>query len=143
MERLFLECAIRAALLVAGTALVLYAMRVKAAAAKHSVWAAVVLLMLVLPIWTAWGPKAPLRVLPPLGQRTANEAIVPGWYAFNRVRTIATTFDPASRFTGRLPVGALLTSVAAGNRHCPRTQTGSRRAAPQMACVLAPHAPRQ
>ena len=42
MERLFLECAVRAALLVAGTAIVLYAMRVKAAAARHSVWAAVV-----------------------------------------------------------------------------------------------------
>ena len=73
MERLFLECAVRAALLVGGTALVLYAMRVKAAAARHSVWAAVVVLMLVLPIWTAWGPKAPLRVLPPLAQSTANE----------------------------------------------------------------------
>jgi beta-lactamase regulating signal transducer with metallopeptidase domain len=77
MEHLFLECAVRAALLVAGTALVLYVMRVKAAAARHSVWASVVLLMLVLPIWTAWGPKAPLRLLPPLGQITANEAIVP------------------------------------------------------------------
>jgi hypothetical protein len=77
MERLFLECAVRAALLVAGTALVLYAMRVKAAAARHSVWASVVLLMLLLPIWTAWGPKAPLRLLPPLGQLIANEAIIP------------------------------------------------------------------
>ena len=65
MDHLFLECAVRAALLVAGTALVLYTMRVKAAAAKHSVWASVVLLMLVLPIWTAWGPKAPLRLLLP------------------------------------------------------------------------------
>lgn len=77
MERLIFECAVRAVLLVAGTAMVLYAMRVKAAAARHSVWAAVVLLMLVLPIWTGWGPKVSLRVLPPLAQVTANEAIAP------------------------------------------------------------------
>jgi bla regulator protein blaR1 len=77
MERLFLECAIRAALLVAGTALVLYAMRVESATAKHRAWTGVVLLMLVLPMWTAWGPKAPVRVLPPLIERTANQAISP------------------------------------------------------------------
>jgi beta-lactamase regulating signal transducer with metallopeptidase domain len=77
MTRLFLECAIRAALIVAGTAIVLYALRVKAATVKHSVWVGVVLLMLMLPMWTAWGPKASLRVLPPLAQITANEAIAP------------------------------------------------------------------
>jgi hypothetical protein len=72
MERLFLECAVRAALLVGTTATVMYAMRVKAATAKHSVWAGVVALMLLLPIWTAWGPKASIRVLPPLAQSIAN-----------------------------------------------------------------------
>ena len=77
MERLFLECAVRAALLVAGTAIVLYLMRVKAAAAAHSVWTAQVLLMLALPLWTAWGPKASLRVLPPLAHITAGETIAP------------------------------------------------------------------
>jgi hypothetical protein len=71
MERLFLECAVRAALLVGATAIVLYVMRVKAATARHSVWAGVVALMLLLPIWTAWGPKASLRVLPPLAQSIA------------------------------------------------------------------------
>ena len=76
MERLLFECAVRLALLAAGTAVVLYVMRVKAAAAKHGVWAAVVLLMVVLPIWTAWGPKVPMHVLPLLAQRTANGAIV-------------------------------------------------------------------
>jgi len=77
MTRLFLECAIRAALMVTGTAIVLYAMRVKAAGVKHRVWTAVVLLMLLLPAWTAWGPKAPVRVLPPSTERTAIEAIGP------------------------------------------------------------------
>jgi hypothetical protein len=45
MERLFFECTVRAALLVAGTAMVLYAMRVKAAA-KHGVSDVVVQLLL-------------------------------------------------------------------------------------------------
>jgi hypothetical protein len=66
MERLFLECTLRAALLVVGTATLLYAMRIKAAAAKHRVWTGVMVLMLVLPIWTTWGPKISLRVLPAL-----------------------------------------------------------------------------
>jgi bla regulator protein BlaR1 len=77
MTRLFLECAIRAALVVTGTAIVLYALRVNAARIKHRVWTAVVLLMLLLPLWTAWGPKAPVRVLPPLTESTANQVGVP------------------------------------------------------------------
>lgn len=74
MERLFLECAVRAALIVLVAAVVLSAMRVKAANAKHSVWGGVVAMMLLLPIWAAWGPKASLHVLSPLAQGTANEA---------------------------------------------------------------------
>jgi hypothetical protein len=75
MERLFLECAVRAALLVAATASVLYAMRVKAATARHGVWAGIVVMMLLLPIWATWGPKASLRVLPPLAE--TNQAKAP------------------------------------------------------------------
>ncbi len=75
MEHLFLECTLKAALLVGSAAFVLYAMRVKAAAAKHSIWAGVVILMLILPIWAAWGPKASLRLLPPLTHTTANELL--------------------------------------------------------------------
>jgi beta-lactamase regulating signal transducer with metallopeptidase domain/TolA-binding protein len=77
MERLFLECAVRAALLVAAAAVVLSAMRVKAATAKHSVWAGVVAMMLLLPIWAAWGPKVSLRVLPPVTQSIADKATAP------------------------------------------------------------------
>lgn len=76
MEHLFLECFVRAALLVGATAIVLYAMRVRTASAKHSVWAGMVALMLFLPIWTAWGPKAPLCVLPPLAQNNARNSNV-------------------------------------------------------------------
>ena len=77
MERLFLECALRAALLVGAIAMVLCVMRVKAATAKHNIWAGVVALMLLLPIWTAWGPKVSLRVLPPLAQSFATSAKPP------------------------------------------------------------------
>src|SRR6185312_15990120 len=64
MFHFFRECTIRAALIVAATPLVLYAMRVKVASVKHRVWTAVLLLMLALPLWIAWGPKAPIRILP-------------------------------------------------------------------------------
>jgi hypothetical protein len=106
MERLFIECCVRAALLVAGTALVLYLMRVKAAAARHTVWAGVVVLMLVLPIYATWGPKAPLRVLPPAAQITAGEAIAP-------VGTSATGFLPLPLVSGRQAVllGVYLTGL--------------------------------
>src|SRR3984893_9981031 len=87
MERLFVECAIRAALLVGGTAIVLYVMRVKAAAAKHCIWSGVMALMLVLPIWAAWGPKVSLRLLPPVAQTTANEVLIPA-------RNLQTAFRP-------------------------------------------------
>jgi TonB family protein len=92
MERVFLECTLRAALLAVGTAIVLPAMRVKPAAVKHRVWTGVLALMLVLPVWTAWGPKLSLRVLPALPQITANEtttpsAIVPPLTASPALRT--------------------------------------------------------
>ena len=55
MERLFLECAVRAALLIGAIAIVLYTMRVRAATARHSVWSGVVALMLDEAVgWAAW-----------------------------------------------------------------------------------------
>ena len=77
MERLFVECTVRAVLLVGGTALVLFLMRAKTAAARHTVWSGVLALMLGLPIWTVWGPKVSVRLLPPLAQATASEPIGP------------------------------------------------------------------
>ncbi len=64
MERLLLEHAVRTALIAAVIALVLFALRIKAAPARHAVWAGVVLVMMLLPVFLAWGPKAPLPVLP-------------------------------------------------------------------------------
>src|SRR5690349_15713916 len=78
MIRFFLECAIRAALIVGGTAAVLYASRLKVAAVKHRVWTGVLLLMLLLPLWTAWGPKAPLRFLPARVEKAVNAPVILG-----------------------------------------------------------------
>ena len=76
MERLFLECAVRALLLITGTATLLYIMRVKDPAAKHRVWTIVMALMLLLPVWATWGAKVSLRVLPPLPPATSHGPIV-------------------------------------------------------------------
>jgi len=59
------ESAIRVTLIAAVIALVLFAMRIKTASVLHAVWASVVVLMMLLPAWVAWGPKASLPVLPP------------------------------------------------------------------------------
>ena len=76
MLHFFLECTIRAALIVGATALVLYAMRVRVASVKHRVWTAVLLLMLALPLWIAWGPKAPIRILPANVENFAADVLV-------------------------------------------------------------------
>ncbi len=65
MEKLILECVLRSALIAGGTWLALRLFRVRAARVRHAVWASVVLLMLALPAWTIWGPKAVLHVLKP------------------------------------------------------------------------------
>ena len=76
MERLFLECAVRALLLITVTAALLNIMRLKDAAAQHRVWTGVMALMLLLPLWATWGPKVSLRILPPLPSATASRPIV-------------------------------------------------------------------
>lgn len=77
MERLFLEYLLRATLLVASIEIILRITGVKAAATKHSVWTGALGLMLVLPIWTAWGPRVPFRLLPPSTQVTASGSTTP------------------------------------------------------------------
>jgi bla regulator protein BlaR1 len=64
MQTLLVEYAIRTSLIAAVVALVLYVMRIKTASARHAVWAGVVLVMLLLPAWLVWGPKAALPLLP-------------------------------------------------------------------------------
>ena len=64
MERLLIECFVRATLIVAATAIVLWAARIRTPALLHSAWASVVAAMLLLPVWTLWGPSASIPVLP-------------------------------------------------------------------------------
>ena len=52
-------------------------LKVKEPTAQHQIWTGVLTFMLLLPIWTPRGPKASLRVLPPLVQVSANQARVP------------------------------------------------------------------
>ncbi len=64
MLQLILEFIVRTELIVGATTAVLRVMKVKRAAVRHAVWAGVVVVMLLLPEWLIWGPKAYLRVLP-------------------------------------------------------------------------------
>lgn len=65
MATLILETAIRATLIAGSTAAVLWALRIKTAAGRHLAWSAVVVAMLLLPLWSVSGLKLPLRVLRP------------------------------------------------------------------------------
>ncbi|MEP7354347.1 MAG: M56 and DUF3738 domain-containing protein [Acidobacteriota bacterium] len=64
MLAVLVESSIRATLLIAAVALVLWLMRIRTASVRHSVWAGVVITMLLLPATVAWGPKALLHWLP-------------------------------------------------------------------------------
>lgn len=77
MEKLILECVVRSVSIAFCTAVALYVLRVKAARLRHAVWASVMVLMLVLPAWTAWGPKAEFRLLTaPSAVTVAQSAVV-------------------------------------------------------------------
>ena len=68
MNHLFIEFTIRATLIVACTGIVLWAAQIRNAAARHKAWRNVMLLMLLLPLWIALGPRAHVPVpsiLPP------------------------------------------------------------------------------
>ena len=77
MQYLLVEFAVRAVLIAAGTAAVLSILRVKSAAARHSAWVGVMALMMLLPLWTAWGPKASLPVLPAIAAPVSSRATIP------------------------------------------------------------------
>src|SRR5580704_5072609 len=95
MESLFVECAVRAALIAVVTAVVLRVIGIKPAAARHTAWTGVMLTMLLLPIWTAWGPKAPIRLLPPVDWRgsiqTPRQNVLPYSVRLTEIRPIQTS----------------------------------------------------
>jgi GWxTD domain-containing protein len=72
MERVLIESAIRAVLLAIAAATVLRVLRITTASGRHATWTVVLLAMLTLPLWTVWGPKAALPVLP---MRSASVAL--------------------------------------------------------------------
>jgi hypothetical protein len=76
MESLFVECAVRAALIAVATAVVLRLVGVQPASARHAAWTSVMLTMLLLPVWTAWGPKTPIRLLPPVERGASVDTLV-------------------------------------------------------------------
>ena len=76
MLNLLLESAVRTSLVALCTGAMLSILRVKAARVRHVVWASVVVLMLAMPIWTAWGPRAVVRVLRPASAPATSSTIV-------------------------------------------------------------------
>src|SRR5580700_11395186 len=78
MPRLILEFIVRTALIAGVTAAVLRVTKVRRAAVRHAVWAGFVIVMLLLPLWLIWGPKAYLRVLPNVTKQPVAGATAPG-----------------------------------------------------------------
>jgi hypothetical protein len=105
MQSLLVECFVRTSLLAAVIALVLYAMRIKAASARHAVWAGVVIVMLALPGWTVWGPKAALPVLAQQ-PRQAQIAFAPLWPTreISTIVRLRTRPENPARFDWNWPV---------------------------------------
>jgi TonB family protein len=77
MPYLILECAVRALLIAVCTGAILLILRVRTARVRHAVWASVVVLMLALPVWTAWGPRAVVPVLNPAATPTMSRPAAP------------------------------------------------------------------
>ncbi len=71
MLAVLLEAAVRATLIVLAIAIVLLAMRVRQTTLSHAVWTVVVVIMLLLPVWIAWGPRTALPLLGPEAWQSA------------------------------------------------------------------------
>ncbi len=101
MATFFFECAIRSALIATGTGAVLWLMRIKTPATRHAAWTAVVIAMLLLPIWTAAGMKVRLRVLQPASSAASAISQVPAIGGSNAtVSPDETTFSEPAPSSG-------------------------------------------
>src|SRR5690606_20740790 len=78
MFDVLLEATLRATLIAAAAPLVLWLLRVRAAAVRHRVWTVVLLAMLALPVWIAYGPEIALHMLPPTYSSPSAGAPLPG-----------------------------------------------------------------
>lgn len=66
MERLLVECAVRATVIAVGTEVVVRVGRITAPAVLHRIWTGAVIAMLLLPVWGLWGPMASMPVSMPV-----------------------------------------------------------------------------
>ena len=113
MPALLLDVAVRAVLIAAGTAVILWALRIRPAAARHAAWTTVLVAMLLLPLWSLVGPRVSIPVLPAIAATTAPQATSnPNLAGPPMGATWGATADLASVSTSRTPgVMALLAGV--------------------------------
>ena len=100
MTALFLDVALRATLITAGTGCVLWALRVRTAAERHAAWTAVLVCMLLLPIYSLAGPKLSFAVVP--GTATSPE-FDPGASPEPRTGGAGLSLTPLAHFLDAVP----------------------------------------
>jgi bla regulator protein blaR1 len=71
MGRFVVEFAVRSTLIAIAAGGSVQVLRIRTSAAKHAVWTGVLVAMLALPNWIAWGSKVALPLLPPRHQSAA------------------------------------------------------------------------
>lgn len=92
MSQVLVEASVRAVLIAVAVGAILRLLKVRTAPARHRAWAAVAAAMILLPLWTAWGPRATLRVLP----ARAHEQVAP-------LQPVATVPAALPHFAGLTP----------------------------------------
>src|SRR5690242_10588123 len=64
MGQLCLELTVKSLFIAAAAGAIIGILRIRTSSARHALWTAAMLAMLLLPAWVAWGPKARFEVLP-------------------------------------------------------------------------------
>jgi beta-lactamase regulating signal transducer with metallopeptidase domain len=98
MMDLLVETAIRVTVLAFGVALMLALLRIRSPRLVHRAWSAVVVVMLLLPAFVAWGPVFSMPLLPSLtASSPLDVAEGPAWRAESHDVRVAVTPPAASR----------------------------------------------
>jgi len=98
MEHPILEWSIRAALMAIGTGLVVRILRINAATIRHRAWAVTMAAMLLLPLWTNWGPSFTASVLPAVSDARVIPATPRPLAIFSGLPPLQETAPPAEPF---------------------------------------------
>src|SRR5262245_56917337 len=98
MNHLFIDFTVRITLIAVCTGIILRAGQIRSAKVRHRVWTGVMLLMLVLPLWITWGPKARLPVSRFLPSPSGDAVVRP---PESRVETVEAPSSSASAATGQ------------------------------------------